>query len=235
MPHSIGPQLLSNISEPVHDENKKCENETATESAPKECQLSQNNTKCKANKTAEVTVKLLTNNRSSYEKSQAPDKQNEKLQTQTQQKQVHPQQIQHGTAKQTLKLNAVPELKEVQSFGSVDLIPVSSATKQDPKVHEKPVKNFVEITPLISGQNESISKKAEKSDDVPAQQPKVSTCIAGRFVSLSYYMPKCLLIKNSVISISQNQRLKRNQKVWVTFRLFLCSHQKIAIRLQGQN
>lgn len=180
MPHFIRPKLLSNIcitvhdknaTEPENDENKKFENETVNKSTPKICKTLQNKTKCNTHKTAEMIVELSTNNRKSYDKPLAisPEKQNGKLLSQPQ----------HETTQQKPQLNTLPELKEVQSFGSVDLIPVSNATKQDPKVHEKPVKNFVEITPLIRGQNENSSTKPEKSTDVPAQ-PKLTICIEGK-------------------------------------------------------
>lgn len=182
VPNCVGPKLFNNLSESVHDENKKCENETVNKSSSNECKVSPNNTECKTNTPNEMTVKLSTNNQISYKKPQVnlPEKQNEKRQIQTQQKQIQSQQIQHEATKQKSQLNTLPDLKEVQSFGSVDLIPVSNATKQDPKVHEKPVKNFVEITPLISAQNENISKKPEKSDDNPTHQPKVSACVEGK-------------------------------------------------------
>lgn len=186
VPHFVGPKLPNKISETVQDENKKSENETVNESTPKECKESQNNTKCKTNKTTEVTVKLVISNRLPHEKLQvnSPEKQNKNQQTQSQQQeQIQPQHTQHDTTKQKPQLNTLPELKEVQSFGSVDLIPVSNATKHDPKVHEKPVKNFVEITPLISSRNENISKKTE--NDIPDQlQPKVSTYVEGKITSL---------------------------------------------------
>lgn len=192
VPHFVGPKLLNSISITVRDknatesnddENKKCSSETVNKSTPEICKTSKNKTECKTNEPTEVIVELSTNNQTPYDKLQAnsPEKQNDKLPAQPQQKQVQQQQqqLQHEIAKQKPQLNTLPELKEVQSFGSVDLIPVSNATKQDPKVHEKPVKNFVEITPLISAQNEKISAKSEKSDDVAAQ-PKLSTCIEGK-------------------------------------------------------
>lgn len=82
------------------------------------------------------------------------------------------------------QLNALPELKEVQSFGSVDLIPVSSSSIPELKVHEKPVKNYVEITPLLSNQNEKVLTKPETTYD--SVQLKEQSNIQGKF-----YFVKC--------------------------------------------
>lgn len=60
------------------------------------------------------------------------------------------------------QLNILPELKEVQSFGSVDLIPVTNQSKPELKVHEKPVNNFVEITPLVNKPNENALSQSDK-------------------------------------------------------------------------
>lgn len=69
------------------------------------------------------------------------------------------------------------ELKEVQSFGSVDLIPVTNASRPELKVHEKPVKNLIEITPLLNNQNEKTPIQAEKFNDL--SPPKDSSKIQG--------------------------------------------------------
>lgn len=61
------------------------------------------------------------------------------------------------------QMNILPELKEVQSFGSVDLIPVTNTSPPELKLHGKPVNNFVEITPLISKQNEKVPTQSEKA------------------------------------------------------------------------
>lgn len=184
MPHFAGPTLLSNnVSKAAHDDDKNCENETINKSTPKQCEVSENNGTCRTNEAKEVTVKLSTNNR----KPEANPP--EEIQVQAQQKQIQPQhQTQYGITNQKPQSNTLSELKEVQSFGSVDLIPVSNATKQDPKVHEKPVRNFVEITPLISAQNEDISKK---SDDAPAQLPKVLACNEGKICSVFIALNCC--------------------------------------------
>ncbi|XP_055325067.1 mucin-3A-like [Sitodiplosis mosellana] len=69
------------------------------------------------------------------------------------------------------QLNISPVLNEVQSFGSVDLIPVSSdSSRPEFKMHEQPVKNFVEITPLLNNQNEKLSLQSEKSIDLPKRK-----------------------------------------------------------------
>lgn len=66
------------------------------------------------------------------------------------------------------QLNILPEIKEVQSFGSVDLIPVTTdSTRSELKVHEKPVKNFVEITPLLNNHNDKVPTQPEKTCDLP--------------------------------------------------------------------
>lgn len=76
----------------------------------------------------------------------------------------------------------LPELKEVQSFGSVDLIPVTSdAKRSDLKVHEKPVNNFVEITPLLNNQNEKVPTQLEKTCD-PSSHLKESSTIQGEIL-----------------------------------------------------
>lgn len=74
----------------------------------------------------------------------------------------------------------LPELKEVQSFGSVDLIPVSSTSVSDIKVHEKPVKNFVEITPLPNKQTDKTHSKSESSCEL-VQLKEKQTNIQGMF------------------------------------------------------
>lgn len=189
MPHFAGPTLLSNnISKAApHNGDKKYENGTVNKSTPKECEVSQNNTTCRTKEAKEVTVSpLKSNNRKSCDNPEANS--SAKIQVQAQQKQIQPQQTQHGITNQKPHSTTLSELKEVQSFGSVDLIPVSNTAKQDPKVHEKPVKNFVEITPLISAQNDDISKK---SDDAPAHVPVVSTCNEGKIVSLFIVLNCC--------------------------------------------
>lgn len=82
------------------------------------------------------------------------------------------------------QLNVLPEIKEVQSFGSVDLIPVTTdSTRSELKIHEKPVKNFVEITPLLNNQNDKVSIQTEKICDLPPL--KESSNIQGLILFLS--------------------------------------------------
>lgn len=72
------------------------------------------------------------------------------------------------------QLNILPELTEVQSFGSVDLIPVTNSPKPELKIHEKPVKNFVEITPLLNDQFEMTSTQPEKPSTLQLKEhPKL--------------------------------------------------------------
>lgn len=83
--------------------------------------------------------------------------------------------IEHSESKSLSKsqLKILPELKEFQSFGSVDLIPVNNLSKPELKVHGKPVKNSVEITPLVTNQNEKVAgKQPEKSyDSIQLKEP----------------------------------------------------------------
>lgn len=43
----------------------------------------------------------------------------------------------------------LPELSEIKKFGSVEVIPVTNATKFEVKMHQQLIKNTVEITPLL--------------------------------------------------------------------------------------
>lgn len=88
--------------------------------------------------------------------------------------------------------NSLPDLKEVQSFGSVDLIPVTSASKLDLKVHEKPVNNFVEITPLPEAQIEKSPTKSDTSSNL--LQSKLSSNVQGMQLSESHFIDRCVIV-----------------------------------------
>lgn len=178
VPHFVGPKLLSFIisahdqdaaKTPDNDENEKCKSETFENATPTKPKMSSNKTE--SNKTEEVTENLSTNEQTSCNKPQA------KLSAIQQGEQQKPQEAKQPKSQSNHQLNTLPELKEVQSFGSVDLIPVPSNTSRpDYKLHENPVKNFVEITPLVNNQKD---KTSPTKPDLPAQ-PKVLTCVEGK-------------------------------------------------------
>lgn len=60
--------------------------------------------------------------------------------------------------------NGLPELGEIQKFGSVELIPVSKPFSYEDRLHNQPIKNSVEITPLITspGDNVTLHQKTEE-------------------------------------------------------------------------
>lgn len=192
VPHFVGPKLLSFIVN-VHDateskdnENEKCDSKTVNASTKKIFKTSQSKSEGKSCETKERIEKLPLNNQTSYDKltANSPEKQKGKTQPKAQLQQQQ-QQLKQKTHLQQQKpqcnsqLSNIPEVKEVQSFGSVDLIPVSNESISEPKIHEIPVKNFVEITPLISDQNDRISTTQEKFENA-STQPKVSTCDEGK-------------------------------------------------------
>lgn len=171
VPHFVSPKLLSFIVN-VHDEKPNDENEKNTSNSAPTHQTPQKD--CEKSGTNGVIQKIPPTKLGpcGKEKSDSLSKPDEKLQYPTKsQNQAQPQ--------PKSQLDTLPELNEVQSFGSVDLIPVTSSSKPDPKVHEKPVKNFVEITPLPSNQpNESALSKPETSCELA--QPKESSNVQGR-------------------------------------------------------
>lgn len=147
VPHFTKPKLLSFIIT-VHDSKENDENE---------------------NKSSEQKM-ANAKTKGTSETSQSNAK-NEVIQTQAQQD----EQQSNGSTNANLPNNVdgkaaakpkLPELKEVQSFGSVDLIPVSNSSVPELKVHEKPVKNYVEITPLPSSQNDKVISKPEITCDL---------------------------------------------------------------------
>lgn len=148
VPHFVGPKLLSFIIT-VHESQANDENENAN-----------------------IENKTDISTRTVCEKSQSkPENENELIQKKSQNDtesnghtDVDLLKKSNGTS--INQPNILPEIKEVQSFGSVDLIPVSSSSVIELKVHEKPVKNFVEITPLPSNQSENVHSKPEKTGDL---------------------------------------------------------------------
>lgn len=175
MPHFVGPKFLSFIVA-VHDTDRSDEKE----------------------KNNKVTNKPLTTNQSNeINKNQPPTKLNVKSTPVIHDPiQVHKEIndtktiINSSDSKSSPKtqLNLLPELKEVKSFGSVDLIPVSSdLSRSELKVHEKPVKNFVEITPLVNNQNEKIPTHAETAVDDSSKQKESTTSVQG----LTVFIFKC--------------------------------------------
>ncbi|XP_031620562.1 putative uncharacterized protein DDB_G0282133 [Contarinia nasturtii] len=100
------------------------------------------------------------------------------------------------------------ELNEVQSFGSVDLIPVTNSSKPEMKIHEKPVKNFVEITPLVSSQNANVSLDkfcdlVEQKEHQNSQEPKAEN------VSLNV----SVIVKNKPSSDAENVGVKKQKEL----------------------
>lgn len=150
VPHFVGPKLLSFIvtvhDAKANDENEKIENESITSNSITTHQTPQPKSD---GKNVDGTQKL------SQPIPDAVCKKSDNSLEKAEEKSPSKSQ-----------LTILPELKDVQSFGSVDVIPVTSSSKPELKVHEKPVKNFVEITPLLSGQNEKTSTSPDKSCDL---------------------------------------------------------------------
>lgn len=136
VPHYVQPKFLSFIIT-VHDKEEK-KDENANEHPAKRLDASTSET---------PQSKTDSKNDVAQIPSQNEEKQNGNLPNIMDVKSISKPQL--------------PELKEVQSFGSVDLIPVSSTSVSDLKVHEKPVKNFVEITPLPNKQTDKTHSKSE--------------------------------------------------------------------------
>lgn len=84
----------------------------------------------------------------------------------------------HAEAQPKVQIKILPELKEVtevQSFGSLDLIPVTNSSRPELKVHEKPVNNFVEITPLLSKHDEKVPTHSDKTCELSPQNQQSNT------------------------------------------------------------
>lgn len=147
IPHFVAPKLLSFIVA-VHDDKKNkayenVKNKSITQES-KTCQTPQEKTNGKSSNQQSNFIKTPNSN-------DGPDA---------------------GCLSKS-QLKVVSELNEVQSFGSVDLIPVTNSPKNDLRTHEKPVKNFVEITPLPNESFEIIPKQPEKSFNLQLkEQPK---------------------------------------------------------------
>lgn len=162
MPHFIVPKFFSFIIT-VHDSNSKNETEKCETNESKTKNLNRPNEnkshkKSSSNKSKNKCNKIVKN---------AAKNNNETIEKKT----VDPIENSEKIHLQKTQLNI--ELKEVQSFGSVDLIPVTNTTKSELKVHEKPVKNFVEITPLVNSQNEKAP--LEKSCGLVQQKEQSSS------------------------------------------------------------
>lgn len=163
VPHFVGPKFVSFIVA-VHDtdrsdENNKVVNKPLTINQSNEINKNQPQTKWNVNHDP-VQVKIDLNGTKSVHNS---SKTRSDLES-------HPK----------THLNLLPELKEVKSFGSVDLIPVNNdLSRSELKVHEKPVKNSVEITPLVNNQNEKIPTHAEIAVDDSSKQKESTTNIQG--------------------------------------------------------
>lgn len=188
VPHFVGPKLLSFIvtvhddddaTESDNDEIQKCPGKVVDKSTSKLLQKkSQNQIECKTkSKASEVIEKAQIH---------SPQKLDRTPQPKQKPHQQQPHQKQQDNTSQNAQpdhqLNNLAELKEVQSFGSLDLIPVSNALTSDAKrTHEKPVKNFVEITPLVINdvQNEKVTTKTEIIVE-KSVQPKGSACVEGK-------------------------------------------------------
>lgn len=177
VPHFVGPKLLSFIVT-VHDAKPNDENEkNQSNSVVTTIQLtSQKNGERKTKEEIQKTPQVIENLDSGSNECNTHKKPIAKVESQ--------QQPQCQSQPMPLS-NSLPELKEVQSFGSVDLIPVTISSKLDLKVHEKPVNNFVEITPLLGEKIEKSPTKPNISGD--SVQPKVSTNVQG----IQYQFLRC--------------------------------------------
>lgn len=170
VPQFVAPKLFSFIvavNDAKQNDGKIANDETKVDSTAKRdtYQISPNKSENQSKPSEEVIDKLPVKNQTCDKTIEHPvnDKSNGQ------------------NASQIQQLNTLSELKEVQSFGSVDLIPVTNSSKSELKVHEKPVKNFVEITPVLSNQNETIPSKPDKSIEIA--QPTVATCVQGMICS----------------------------------------------------
>lgn len=233
VPHFVGPKLLSFIvtvhdddgdddpAEPYANESSKRPSKTTDKKTASDlCEKSQNPNECKSkNQTTKVLENLPATDRPSYEKSNTNtlQSQNEMSQQQLQQR----NQKQQGTALRSshsdLQAGTLAELKEVQSFGSLDLIPVSNTTKSDPKTHEKPVKNFVEITPLISD-GPQIGKIATKSENIDGKlsQAKGSTGVEGEIKMIQMFGFFAMPIEQSnfsILHLTETRNEKKSESV----------------------
>lgn len=155
VPHFVGPKLLSFIitvhESQANDENENANIENKTDNSTRTvCETSQSKPE---NKTELIQKKSQNDTESNGHTDVDSLKKSD------------------GTSNPP---NILPEIKEVQSFGSVDLIPVSSSSVPELKVHEKPVKNFVEITPLPSNQTENVHSKPEKTGDLIQSKEQAS-------------------------------------------------------------
>lgn len=166
VPHFVGPKLLSFIvtvhDAKPHDENEKIQNKsiiaTTQETLPNDNE----------NETNKVIEKLPLGGKQLENGSTECNLLEQSVKTQTK--------CQLATESKSLS-NTLPELKDVQSFGSVDLIPVKTTSKPDFKVHEKPVNNFVEITPLPGNHTDQSITKLETSSELI--QSNISSNVHG--------------------------------------------------------
>lgn len=167
MPHFVGPKFLSFIVA-VHDTdrsdgketNDKVANKPLTTKQANEINKNQPQTKSNVKSKAEIHDPVQVNGTKTIINS-SENRSDLKSNTKSQ-------------------LTLLPELKEVKSFGSVDLIPVTSdLSRPELKVHEKPVKNFVEITPLVNTQNENIPTHSGAAVDDSSKQKESTTNIQG--------------------------------------------------------
>lgn len=156
VPHYVQPKFLSFIIT-VHDKEEK-KDENANEHPAKRLDASTSET---------PQSKSDSKNDVAQMPSQNEEKQNGNLPNIMDVKSISKPQL--------------PELKEVQSFGSVDLIPVSSTSVSELKVHEKPVKNFVEITPLPNKKTDKTHSNSESPCEL-VQLKEKQTKIQGMFL-----------------------------------------------------
>lgn len=84
----------------------------------------------------------------------------------------------------------LPELSEIKTFGSVEVIPVTNATKFEIKMHQQLIKNTVEITPVLP--DPSFNTPPEKITYSPSKESNDLTKCSSEAT------------KSSVIKLDQN-------------------------------
>lgn len=178
VPHFAEPKLLSFIIT-VHDSKTKDNNQNEN---------AENKMEIKTIVAVEAAPQPKSDNRNVVIQKQPPNGH--------QTKSTDSSCVADGKTVPKLQLNALPKKQDVQSFGSVDLIPVTSSSIPELKVHEKPVKNFVEITPLMGGQNEKVPTTSETSCDlIQMKKQPISEGIHPRsFSLLSVFLMKIIII-----------------------------------------